>query len=728
MAQPYQSGNKTVSWADSTKNIFAGTPGIYKGVVKKLDTATRSGRLFVYIDEITTATSNDPSGWILVDYASPFMGRTLGPAVRGAAVNIQNDFNNTQQSYGFFMSPPDVGNYVLCCFPANDYQSGYWFACLSTSLGKQMIPSIGSLPLNRVDPSSVPQDLLTFIKPGYNYPVGEFNENDKRVYVSNWATATLKPLHVPQYIRLIRQGLDTDANGRGTISSSVQRDGISSVFGFSTPGRPTNDPANDPALQEKLTTGEFDPQEFIARNRVGGHSLTMDDGDLYGKNNLVKLRTSAGHQILMNDTPGDEFLYIANSNGTAWIELTKEGDVLVYGQRDLSIRTRGNLMMHSDRLIQMNARGPIQMKSAALQIENTATSINSDSAVSVFAKSINLQGLSGINLFGQKVGIAGLGGIKIDGSTVDINSGKTPKPSLPPQGLNDYALPDTTFVQGYGWTAVDGQLRSINYRVPTHEPYIRGNVAALIEQQQAIDSESQSTERTVDGNLENQIRPTNLAPGIDRAQILGVESGRSAPTSAFISQPKQSRTLGVLDSTDLRAYFAQTGFTQSNSQYNVIDDDGALGKYKLSPGSLISLGYMKPDAPRTLEAVDNSLYWTGLNGINSALDFRINGSVQEVAMYNFTKRNYSSLQNFGLISDETAKDTVVGLLSASHFAGTEAVAVWAKNDIDFIPGYGNAIAEYFNQGRYSQTQVPILTQSEESIAITSVAPTTNFES
>src|SRR6056300_679418 len=155
MAQPYQSGNKTVSWADSTKNIFAGTPGIYKGVVKKLDTATRSGRLFVYIDEITTATSNDPSGWILVDYASPFMGRTLGPAVRGAAVNIQNDFNNTQQSYGFFMSPPDVGNYVLCCFPANDYQSGYWFACLSTSLGKQMIPSIGSLPLNRVDPSSV---------------------------------------------------------------------------------------------------------------------------------------------------------------------------------------------------------------------------------------------------------------------------------------------------------------------------------------------------------------------------------------------------------------------------------------------------------------------------------------------------------------------------------------------------------------------------------------------
>lgn len=729
MAQPYQSGTKTIAWADGNKNIFAGTPGIYKGLVKKIDTGTRSGRLYVYIDELTTATSTDPTGWILVDYASPFLGRTLGPAVRGAAVNVQNDFNNTQQSYGFFMTPPDVGNYVLCCFPSNDYQSGYWFACISTNLGKQMIPSIGALPLSRVDPSSVPQSLLPFLRSGYNYPVGEFNENDKRVFVSNWATSTLKPLHVPQFVRLLTQGLDTDANGRGTISSSVQRDSISTVFGFSTPGRPTNDPANDPNLNEKLATGEFDPQEFIARNRVGGHSLTLDDGDIYGKNNLVKLRTSAGHQILMNDTPGDEFLYIANSNGTAWVELTKEGDVLIYAQRDLSVRSRGNLMMHTDRIMQFNARGPIQMKSAGLQIENQGTTINSESGIKLFSKGINIQGLSSVNISAAKVGLGAFGPVSIDGSIIALNSGSPPKPSLPPESLNQYSLPETQFVPGVGWTAVDGQLRSINYRVPTHEPYIRGNVAAVIEQQQNLNAENQNQniQRTVDGNLENQVKPVNLTPGLDRAEVLGVESGISAPVSAFISQPKQGRDLGVLSNTDVRALFAQTGFTQSNGSYRAEDPSGAIGKYLLDPQTLVNLGYLKPSSPRTLEAVNNPNNWTGLNGINSAGDFKFNSSVQEAAMYEYTKRNYAALQNLGLIETTTDRSRVAGLLSASHFAGPDAVAQWAKKSIDYIPGYGDAIDRYFNQGRYSQTQVALLERSEESVSITAVAPRTNFE-
>ena len=109
--QPYN-GTKQPQWADEDKSLFRSTPGIFKGEVKKIDTATRSGRLYVYIEGFGNSTSNDPGGWTLVDYASPFAGKTLGPQVL-AAPNKQNDFINTRQTYGFFMTPPDIGNIVL---------------------------------------------------------------------------------------------------------------------------------------------------------------------------------------------------------------------------------------------------------------------------------------------------------------------------------------------------------------------------------------------------------------------------------------------------------------------------------------------------------------------------------------------------------------------------------------------------------------------------------------
>lgn len=728
--QPYQSGTRTPAWADQSKNIFSTSTGIYKGLVKKIDTGTRSGRLWVYIEDLSTATTNDPTGWVLVDYASPFMGKTLGPTQPPLNTIVQNSLEFTQQSYGFFMTPPDVGNIVLCCFPGGDTQTGYWFACVNPNLSKGMLPSIGGVPLSRVDPVSVPPSFQSLLRPGQLYPVGEFNESDSTAFNSNWATRNLRPFHTPQFVRYFLQGLDTDANGRGVISSSIQRDPISSVFGFSTPGRPVNDPAANPDLAQRLSQGEVDPAEFQVRNRVGGHSLTMDDGDLYGKNNLVKLRTAAGHQITMNDTPGEEFMYIANSNGTAWVELTKEGDILVYGQRDLSIRTRGNLMMHSDRLIQMNARGPIQMKSAALQVENQATIINSEQAFIAHTNSASLVGKSGVNLVGQKVGITGLGGVSIDGALVKLNSGGlaggAQSLARGPDKLNQYQMPDTTFVQGQGWTAVDGILQSINYRVPTHEPYVRGNIAALVEQQQEIFSESLGTTRTVDGNLENPVKLVNLTPGIDAADIIGLQADAAAPTSAFVKQPLQPRDLGALNNIELSSYFAQTGYTQSGSVYNTEGDSGYLGKYQLSPNALISLGYLKPTTPRTAEGVNNPNNWTGKNGVSSALEFRINGPLQETVMYEYTKGNYADLQNIGLIESNTSKEQIAGLLSASHFAGPEQAAVWARKNVSPVAGYSDAISNYYNQGRYSQTQVPTIEASLASKQITTVAPNTEF--
>lgn len=714
--QPY-AGTKLPEWVDPAKSLFPGNKGIYKGIVQKIDTATRSGRLYVYVEGFSTATANDPKGWILVEYASPFSGRTLGSQIWPGALNKTNDFTYTKQSYGFFMTPPDIGGVVLCCFPENNSTSGYWFACVTPDLGKGMIPAIGGVKLDKIDPISVPPNLQNYLVPGGIYPAGEFNENDNKVFTSNWAKEALRPLHVPKFVKLVQQGLQNDLNGRGTITSSVQRDPISSVFGFSTPGRPTNDPANDPTLSNRLATGDFNPEEFIAMNRVGGHSLTMDDGDVYGKSNLVKLRTAAGHQIFMNDTDG--FMYIANSNGTAWVELTKEGDILVFGARDFSLRTYGNIMMHTNKIVSINA-GLFNVKAQAMQVETQSTILNSEASIRAYGGSVSVEGLMGVNIVGgNSVGITGGAKVNIVGGLVALNSGPpTGLKSLAqgPTKLTQYSLAETLPDNVLGWTVQTNKLFSINNKVPTHEPYIRGDIATLQEQQEQIQQDLvQQTSTTVTGDPKDAAASTvNLTPGIDAANGLPVDSKKTAPASAFITQPDLGKDLGKLNRDQLRAYMAQVGHSESSGRYTIENRDGYQGKYQMGSLALQDMGYVKPGTPQTAEALNNPNNWTGKNGVTSAAVFRSSPEIQEETMYRYTKQNYSSLQRLGLISDTTDTTDVAGLLSASHLGGPGNVSKWARNGTYFQDKNGTDLGTYYNLGKYSQTQVSIITASNES--------------
>ena len=713
MAHGYD-GTKIPDWANVGKSDIPLQLGIYKGQVRKIDSSgTRSGRLWVYIDGFGSADANDSSSWRLVEYASPFMGTTQGPAATGSSLNKTNTFSFTKQSYGMFMTPPDIGNIVLCCFPGGDTQEGYWFACVNQNLSKGMIPSIGGVSLDRVDPVSVPQDLVGFLRPGGVYPVGEFNEADRRVFTTNWAQAALKPLHIPQFINLVRQGLDTDPN-RGVTTSSVQRDPVSTVFGFSTPGRPTNDPAKDPDLSNKLASGEFDPENFVVSNRNGGHSVTLDDGDIYGKNNLVRLKSAAGHQILMHDTEG--FIYIANSTGTAWVELTKEGDVLIYNSRDLSVRSQGNIMVHGDRNISFNSRGTFNIKAGAIRAEAQGIILNGEQAVQIASTSISVSAQNSVSLKGATASIGAIGSVSIQGFPVKINSGSPPLPSQNPQKLNTYQLQDTTFVQNAGWTAVAGVLNSINYKVPTHEPYIRGNIASVIQQQETIATETVANAGSTDvyGNPIYQ-NVASLTPGIDSAETSGLRPDLAAPTSAFIKQPDPLQGVGELTTDEYRAYLAQYSYNQTEQNYAYQAEDG-IGKYNFSSTDLQKLGYLKPGETD----ISNPNVWTGKDGMFNAETFKVNAGLQEKSVYDLTKNNYAALQQQGLITDTSSPDRIAGLLSATKF-GITAVTYWAKNNIDFTTNYGSDLTNYYNQGRYSQTQVPVIEASNNSSIIAGTA-------
>jgi hypothetical protein len=108
---------------------------------------------------------------------------------------------------------------------------------------------------------------------------------------------------------------------------------------------------------------------YRVKSRKGGHQFVMDDGSVLGADQLVRLRTAGGHQILMHDT--EETIYISHAKGNSWVELTATGGINIYSKNDISFRSEGNVNIHSDQNINMNAKGNINVNRAPVTVANT---------------------------------------------------------------------------------------------------------------------------------------------------------------------------------------------------------------------------------------------------------------------------------------------------------------------------------------------------------------------
>ena len=703
---------KNVDYLEQSRSEFPELSGIYIGIIKQFDTNTRSGRVWVYIPQKGGADPENQTNWRLVNYASPYMGTTAGAGSEYETSDQQsNTFRKSFQSYGFYMTPPDIGSQVLCCFIPGNLE-GYWFACVNSSLTRHMTPAIGCVPVDQIDPFSIEEFQKELQDQGVSanslsldsslsYPVAEVNDKWIGAFKEKYLPNILKPLHIPQTVNLISTGLISDQI-RGAISSSSQRDPISSVFGFSTPGRPyrNQDPAINTELRNKLETGDFNPSDFKVTTRVGGHSFVMDDGDITGKNNMVRWRTAGGNQILMSDS--ENLIYVSNSKGTAWIELTAEGDVLVYGARDLAVRAQGNIQMHSDRSISFNAGANFNINArASVRIQAQVVQATAESVLNLYGKQAQLRGQSTTGIVsGGQMQIRSSGIMLLSGSKIALNGEGGGTSVAAPQPLKEYNLPDT-IVNNDRWEINPNLIKSINTKVPTHEPYIRGSLAQEVERQLAI---QQSFAEDINGRPINP--PINLAD-VGTTQAENVTITNPAPTGIFISQPAPTAGIGELDPIQVQALFAQYGYTASNDQYNVINDQGQVGKYSLTVDDLKSQGYVLNGIPHTKEALENPNNWIGKNGVNSVDNFLNSPAIQERTMYDVSRQLYANLEAAGLITLNTPVDKIVGLVGASKKSSVESVFQWVTKGAVVDP----SVIDAYNQARYSLTQTPIIQSS-----------------
>lgn len=300
--------------------------GVYLGFIKDAKDVQKNGRLRIWIPELASSP-DDPQGWVIANYCSPFAGATN---IDTASETNFQDFNKTQTSYGFWMIPPDINNEVLVMFINGDVGRPIWIGCLYNQFMNNMVPGMAGSENN------------------YQYkdkfvPVAEYNKWDKSITSPDQTT---KPYEKTKFKGISNQGLINDRQ-RGVTTSSARRESPSNVFGILTPG-----PVIEDVSAENI-------------RRKGGSSFIMDDGK---GTEYIQLATKSGAQIKIDETYG--FIYIINRDGSAWIEMDKDGNVDVFSARSISLRAQRDFNIRADRNVNIEAGQNVFIKAAKDTIDN----------------------------------------------------------------------------------------------------------------------------------------------------------------------------------------------------------------------------------------------------------------------------------------------------------------------------------------------------------------------
>jgi hypothetical protein len=454
--------------------------GPFAGIVMSTVDPTRAGRLRVFIDVFAAGTENnmqDESCWTTVSYMPPFYGST--PLQGNANSNNNGTYPGNQNSYGMWFTPPDVGMTVMCIFVNGDRSQGYYIGTIPDQGLGRMVPALGSVDKPQAEVQN--QNQQTYFDNAPRLPVTEINTNNTDLFNSPRFFDSIKPVQSVVAQALLQQGLINDTE-RGTINSSSQRESPSAVFGVSTPGIPIYSGGMKPNdIRTKLNAGEIKPNDAKVIGRVGGHSLVMDDGDLEGNNALLRLRTSKGHQITMNDS--GNFFYIVHANGQTWIEFGVEGTVDVYATNSVNVRTKGDINLHADRDINMFAGRFVKVKSKEdMQLEtNTFLSIQAQQDITLYSKSTIGVKSDGTLTLNSASGSWGAGSaLALQAGGIDLN-GPAAGTVANPQPLTTTLLDDTEWDTSRGWIVKPEGLNSTVSRAPTHEPYPYHNKGVDVE-------------------------------------------------------------------------------------------------------------------------------------------------------------------------------------------------------------------------------------------------------
>lgn len=346
--------------AEETRQPAGGqsvSPGPFLARVVSHADPTYMGGLQVQLEHETGNNKSSTTELHSVKYMSPFAGQTsvdfLGKE--------PDDYDNTQKSYGMWMVPPDVGSTVIVIFIDGNRKKGYWIGCVPDRRMNFSVPGHAATEFVVEDSKSTDKTRV---------PVAEYNKIAQ--------ATTADPTVIPKPASPLEQVFNTQGlledDTRGITTSSARRETPSAVFGISTPG-----PIDKQGKKAKIGKAEYLIGEGAYVSRLGGSTFVMDDGDdkfirktspsegppdyeaieqlgdgdtpegdqSRPHNELIRIRTRTGHQILLHNS--EDLIYIGNSRGTSWIELSSDGKIDIYAEDSISMHTKQDFNFYADR-------------------------------------------------------------------------------------------------------------------------------------------------------------------------------------------------------------------------------------------------------------------------------------------------------------------------------------------------------------------------------------------
>ena len=639
--------------------------GPFIGEVRNNIDPTRSGRVQVWIEELAGPDKENSDLWRTVSYCSPFYGTTEQPGTKSG----EGTFVANKHSYGMWFTPPDIGTQVICFFASGDPNQGYYLGSIIQPGLTHMVPAIGAARKYKLDN----KNQSSYFSQSPQVPTIEINDANTRIDEDPRFYDQSKPVHSVVAGTMLQQGIINDTI-RGPIGSNSQRESPSTVYGVSTPGRPVYAGGySERDIKTALELGRVKPQDISVIARRGGHSLVMDDGDLEGNDQLVRLRTAKGHQILMSDS-GDCF-YFLHANGLTWIEMGAEGTVDVYSSNSINLRSQGDINIHADRNVNINAGAAINLHGKkAIQVETEAFALTANKSALLYSNTyLGIKTDGTLSLDSSKAGTwNGGGSLSLSAGCINLNGGSAPPVPKPPQ-VTKYKLPDVKFMPNKGWVAEAGKIETVVNRAPTHEPYPfhgRGVGASVA------------------------LAPVStVAFGQDVSDRLAAISDTSFPaitTADYVTEPMAEISIGSIEPEQVTGMVAQASKLVPQD-FNEISNDYGVGKFGFSAQQLEVAGYLKPgtvefylsDGTASLETVLSSpSVWTGQNGVTSLVNVLNDANLQnnmQISLYNI---GLQQLRATGLVVGNELPDQLAGLVQAASKYGPRVVKSWVDGTIE----------------------------------------------
>lgn len=323
--------------------------GVTVGTVVDTNDPQQMGRVRAVCLALNDSMEVDVKDIPWSSYAAPFAG-----TVQVGTAGEDNTPITGPTAYGMWAIPKIGSQVLVMCLDGNP-QLRVWVGCLHTPLANHTMPHgrfsyktdtnltteekpIG--PFNTFETSIEP--LHTNLREAFGTaPVGEENFE----FQSRGADFQLAGVGLGQLEATT--SLVEDDQDEATTSIPL---GTGSRQGYQTSRLAPNQPTSlTPRNLDNTVTAIVSP---------GFHAISMDDR---AENCRFRIRTTGGHQLIMDDT--NERIYLSTANGKNWIEMDEQGNIDIFTTGKISAHANDDINFTSERSIRMYGKAGIQLKS-----------------------------------------------------------------------------------------------------------------------------------------------------------------------------------------------------------------------------------------------------------------------------------------------------------------------------------------------------------------------------